>query len=70
MKKRKKKEKIKYHEPPMRYNIALHKFEVDLPTINNENSKKIDYSQLNRLIIILIIIAVIYFIMVKYLFNF
>ena len=43
MKKRKKKEKIKYHEPPMKYNIALHKFEVDLPKVNKENSKKIDY---------------------------
>ena len=42
MKKRKKKEKIKYHEPPMKYNIALHKFEVDLTTINKENSKKIN----------------------------
>ncbi|MCH8003931.1 MAG: hypothetical protein IH934_04855 [Nanoarchaeota archaeon] len=70
MKKRKKKEKIKYEEPPMKYNIALHKFEVDLPTINKENSKKINYNQFNILIIILIIIATIYFIILKHSFNF
>jgi len=65
-KKRKtKKKKIIYHDPPMKYNVALHKFEVDLPTVKKEN-QKIDYNPMNRLMIVLIVIVVIYFIIINY----
>ena len=64
-KRKTKKSKIIYHKPPMKYNVALHKFEVDLPTVKKEN-QKIDYNPLNRLIIVLIVIVVIYLVIINY----
>ena len=54
-----KKEKIIYHEPPMRYNVALHKFEVNLPIINEDSNKKIYYNQLNILFLIIFFIFIV-----------
>ncbi|MBW2976619.1 hypothetical protein KY347_04190 [Candidatus Woesearchaeota archaeon] len=36
---RKKKPRAVYHEPPMKYNVALHKFEPDLPAIKKLNEE-------------------------------
>ena len=33
---KKKKPKIKYHEPPMKYNPALHGYEVDTDKLSQE----------------------------------
>ena len=70
MKKKSRKNKIKkkriiYHEPPMKYNVALHQFEVNLPTIKRDSNKEVDYRQFNILLIILLIIVVIYLIITK-----
>jgi len=65
MKKKTKKGKIIYHEPPMKYNVALHKFEVDLPIVKKEK-QQINYNQFNKLIIIFVVVVVIYLIIIKY----
>ena len=39
MKKKSKKKRIIYHDPPMKYNVALHKFEPDLPTIKKNHTE-------------------------------
>ena len=62
MKKSNKKEKIKYHEPPMKYNVALHKFEVNLPTIKKGSSKeKVQDPGITPIIIFMIIFLIIIF---------
>jgi len=65
MTKKKKSKKVIYYNPPMKYNVALHKFEVDLPTVKKK-SEKIDFNPLNRLILVLIVIVVVYFIFINY----
>jgi len=65
MKKKIKKEKIIYHEPPMKYNVALHKFEVNLPTIKKKSSKKDiqdSGATITIIFIIILLIATLYFI--------
>jgi len=55
--KKKKKQKIVYHEPPMKYNIALHKFEPNLPSVEKGTAKiQVPVNKLLILIIILIIL--------------
>jgi len=56
MKKRSKK-KIIFHEPPMKYNIALHQYEPDLPIINKNKTK--NQAQTFPLTIIAIVMIVI-----------
>ena len=66
MKKKSKKKRIIYHDPPMKYNVALHKFEPDLPTIKEDLAKtKIEINSLVILMIIMLIIVVgiIYYLM-------
>ena len=65
MRKKNKKEKIIYHDPPMKYNVALHKFEVNLPTIKRRSSEKdIQDSGVTITIVLVIILlmATLYFI--------
>ena len=67
MKKKNKKEKIIYHEPPMKYNVALHKFEVDLPTIKRKDSKEdVQNSQGTITIILIIVLLIVIFLFLKY----
>ena len=69
MKKKTKKEKIIYHEPPMKYNVALHKFEVDLPAIKRKSSKKDIQDSgvtITIIFIIILLIATLYFISKMY----
>jgi len=57
---KKKVKKIIYHEPPMSYNVALHKFEPNLPTISKNNTKnQIQTIPLTIIVIIMIIALVI-----------
>jgi len=59
------KKKIIYHEPPMKYNVALHKFEVDLPTIKRRSSKEDAQDSgvtITIILIIILLIAAFYFI--------
>jgi hypothetical protein len=56
MKKKTKKQRIKYHKPPMKYNVALHKFEPDLPIIKKDLAK--NKTEINSLIISLIILLI------------
>ena len=65
MKKKTKKEKIIYHDPPMKYNVALHKFEVNLPAIKRKSSKKDIQDSgvtITIIFIIILLIAALYFI--------
>ena len=49
-----------YHEPPMKYNVALHKFEPDLPTIEKSNTKnQVETIPLIILVVVMIIILLI-----------
>ena len=66
MKKKSKKKRIIYHDPPMKYNVALHKFEPDLPTIKKNNTE--NKNQINPLIIfvIIMIIALVIIVYLKY----
>jgi len=58
--KKKNKKKIIYHEPPMKYNIALHKFEPDLPTIEKGYIKnQLQTIPLTIVVVIMIIAMVI-----------
>jgi len=57
MRKKSKKQRIIYREPPMKYNVALHKFEVDLPTIKKSHTE--NKIQVNPLIIIILIIVIV-----------
>ena len=57
--KKKNKKKIKYHEPPMKYNVGLLKFEPNLPIIENNNIRDKDIRneiQINPIIIVILII--------------
>jgi len=63
MKKKKIKKKIIYHDPPMRYNIALHKFEVNLPSLKNEiPEEEIKISGTKFAISIIVILFILYLI--------
>ena len=65
MKKKTKKEKIIYHDPPMKYNVTLHKFEVNLPAIKRKSSKKDIQDSgvtITIIFIIILLIATLYFI--------
>ena len=55
--KKKNEKKIIYHEPPMKYNVALHKFEPDLPKIKIEPSN-VEINHLAILFILLLIIVI------------
>lgn len=58
--KKKSKKKIIYHEPAMKYNVALHKFEPDLPTIEKSHTKnQVETIPLTILVIVMIIILLI-----------
>jgi len=59
------KEKIIYHDPPMKYNVALHKFEVNLPTIKRKDSKEDVQDSgvtITIILVIFLLIAILYFI--------
>jgi len=58
--KKKRKKKIVYHEPPMKYNVALHKFEPNLPTISKNSTKnQIQTIPLTIIFVVMIILMVI-----------
>ena len=60
-----KKKKIIYHDPPMKYNVALHKFEVNLPIIKKKSPKKDiqdSGATITVILIIILLIAAFYFI--------
>ena len=58
--KKKRKKKIIYHEPPMEYNIALHKFEPNLPIIKKSNTENhVETIPLTILVVVMIIILLI-----------
>lgn len=63
--KKKNKEKIRYHEPPMKYNIALHKFEPALPQKESENTEPISDKKITLIIVIIIIFLIILFYVFK-----
>lgn len=57
--------KIIYHDPPMKYNVALHKFEVNLPTIKRKDSKEDVQDSgvtITIILVIFLLIAILYFI--------
>jgi len=57
---KKNKKKIIYHEPPMKYNVALHKFEPNLPTIEKgKTENQVQTIPLIILVMVMIIILVI-----------
>ena len=57
MKKKTRKKKIRtvYAEPPMKYNVALHKFEPDLPAVKKLHSE--NKADSFKLVIAFIVIA-------------
>ena len=58
--KKKSRKKIIYHEPPMKYNVALHKFEPNLPTIAKNNTEnQIQTIPLTIIFVVMIIVMVI-----------
>ena len=63
--KKKNKKKTIYHEPLMKYNVALHKFEPDLPTIEKGGSKNkiLTIPFIISIIIIIIGLAIILYLM-------
>ena len=65
MKKKTKRRKIRYREPTMKYNVALHKFEPDLLALKKELSEsKVEARSLLvvMLIILLLLAAILYLI--------
>lgn len=56
--KKKNKKRVVYHEPPMKYNVALHKFEPDLPIIKKGKTENKDQLLTIPLIISIIIIII------------
>lgn len=64
--KKKTKRKIIYDDPPMVYNVALHKFEPNLPIIKKSNSKnQIETNPLIILTIIMIMLGILWYFIIK-----
>jgi hypothetical protein len=65
MKKKTKKQKIIYHEPPMKYNTALFKFEPDLPLLKKDVSqakKQVITAQfaITAMVILIVMLIIVY----------